>query len=181
MTGGLLPQACPVEAQRSRDLRIQGSHRLSYWVLGSSQFRSCGSETSLVTWPLHGAVVGYKAPWVQDCWSHQAGLGSHVCVADIMARTQLLARVQGLPVKEQDLSSLVSFGLHATFLEGSPPPNEGHPELKVLPWTGQHAPFCLPGPANQLTMQVAWGRETAWMATVPVVLGPGVRLLVGTN
>lgn len=79
-----------------------------------------------------------------------------------MARTQLLAKIQGLLlVKEQGLSSLVCFCLHATFLKGSPPPTGGHPELEVALRIAQHAPFCLPGPASQLTMQVAWGQETA--------------------
>jgi hypothetical protein len=50
-----------------------------------------------------------------------------------MARAQLLANAQRLlPVKEQGLSSLVSFCLHATFLKGSPLPTEGHPELEVV-------------------------------------------------
>lgn len=78
-----------------------------------------------------------------------------------MARAQLLAKVQGLLVKEQGLPSLVSSCLHATFLASSPPPTAGHPELEVVLWTIQHSPFCLPGPANHLTMQVAWGWETA--------------------
>lgn len=143
--------------QRSKDSWEPKTLPGSLLVPGISPVEICGrSETSLeILGLVHRAVKGFRAASIQCFWFH-------VCVADIMARAQLLAKVQGLLlVKEQGLSSLVSFCLQATFLKGSPPPTEGHPELEVVLWIAQHAPLCLPGPADQLTMQVAWGRETA--------------------
>lgn len=48
-----------------------------------------------------GVVIGWAALRVEYFWSHEPGLDSHVCVTDnIMAKAQLLAKVQGLLVKE---------------------------------------------------------------------------------